>query len=198
MSTKPISKVLSIRRYKAGYEVRTELVSVFDGADAIKMECAYTPNGDYIGDPRTAHRLVVSRGIQPQKNNPAHCVCSIGYSSKDGKWYGWSHRAIYGFKVGSTCHIGDCHFVPRTKTEHKKASILFWVDSHHLDIEGQFEPGGVKVTWKYSKEVVNEELRGTQGGAFMPYPKQWGRGEWVAYTTANMKQMAMDFAEGVS
>ena len=24
----------------------------------------------------------------------------IGFSEKEQKWYGWSHRAFYGFKVG--------------------------------------------------------------------------------------------------
>ena len=36
----------------------------------------------------------------------------VGYSPKESKWYGWSHRAIYGFKIGSTCKEGDCHYTP--------------------------------------------------------------------------------------
>ena len=35
-------------------------------------------------------------------------VCSIGFSEKDNKWYGWSHRAIYGFKIGDVVKKGDC------------------------------------------------------------------------------------------
>ena len=31
----------------------------------------------------------------------------IGFSEKEQKWYGWSHRAIYGFKVGDKCKDGD-------------------------------------------------------------------------------------------
>jgi len=76
------------------------------------MRAAYTPNGDYIGSAQDGRTLVASMGIQPQKTSPEHCVCSVGYSIKDGKWYGWSHRAIFGFKVGSTCKEGDCHYVP--------------------------------------------------------------------------------------
>ena len=34
--------------------------------------------------------------IKPEK----HKYASIGYSEADGKWYGWSHRAVYGFKAG--------------------------------------------------------------------------------------------------
>jgi len=38
--------------------------------------------------------------ISPEKSAPDHSVCSIGKSAKDGKWYGWSHRAVHGFGVG--------------------------------------------------------------------------------------------------
>ncbi len=31
----------------------------------------------------------------------------IGFAPKEQKWYGWSHRAIYGFKVGDTVKKGD-------------------------------------------------------------------------------------------
>ena len=37
----------------------------------------------------------------------------VGFSPKDKKWYGWSHRAIYGFEIGSTCKKGDCHYTPK-------------------------------------------------------------------------------------
>ena len=39
-------------------------------------------------------------GIVSQKAKSTHCVHSIGCSEKEKKWYGWSHRAIAGFKVG--------------------------------------------------------------------------------------------------
>lgn len=38
--------------------------------------------------------------ITPEKKHD-HCqVCTIGRSAKNGKWYGWSHRAYSGFKKG--------------------------------------------------------------------------------------------------
>lgn len=53
--------------------------------------------------------LVKGRSIQewkeylkidkPELAHPNNKVCSIGLSKKDGKWYGWSHRAIHGFKT---------------------------------------------------------------------------------------------------
>ena len=32
---------------------------------------------------------------------------SIGFSEDEQKWYGWSHRAMYGFKIGDKCKDGD-------------------------------------------------------------------------------------------
>lgn len=40
-------------------------------------------------------------GIVPQKIDSTHKVDSIGFSEKEQKWYGWSHRAIYGFGIGA-------------------------------------------------------------------------------------------------
>lgn len=45
--------------------------------------------------------------IKPQKRSPEHSVASFGKSDADGKWYGWSHRAVYGFKKGDVIKPGD-------------------------------------------------------------------------------------------
>lgn len=37
--------------------------------------------------------------IEQEKIKPDHSANSFGKSA-NGKWYGWSHRAIYGFKTG--------------------------------------------------------------------------------------------------
>lgn len=39
-------------------------------------------------------------GIVSKKAKPSHQVHSIGYSEKEKKYYGWSHRAVVGFKIG--------------------------------------------------------------------------------------------------
>ena len=39
-------------------------------------------------------------GIVPEKISPSSKVNQIGFSEKEQAWYGWSHRAIYGFKIG--------------------------------------------------------------------------------------------------
>ncbi len=68
---------------------------------------AYTPKGDYIGNTKTADFLCRKRGIKPEVID-GHQVCSIGFSSREQKWYGWSHRAIFGFSIGDTVKEGDC------------------------------------------------------------------------------------------
>ena len=40
-------------------------------------------------------------GIKPETGN-------IGFSDKEQKWYGWSHRAINGFGIGDKVEEGDC------------------------------------------------------------------------------------------
>lgn len=121
--------VLAVRKYKAGYEVREELHDVAFKAELLSGEAdrntdnliqalntestvlvksAYTLMGDYIGDKRTAHLLCAKKGIKPEKMTPSHNVCSIGFCEAEQKWYGWSHRAIFGFGIGSVVKKGDC------------------------------------------------------------------------------------------
>ena len=106
-------ELVRTRRYKVGYEVRTEQVSGDEagGGEPFEMRSAFTPSGAYIGNPKTAHRLVVKRGIQPELRESG-CdgvnVCSIGFCEKEQKWYGWSHRAIHGFGIGDVVDEGDC------------------------------------------------------------------------------------------
>ncbi len=110
-------KVISERKYLTdGYVVRKELVDVSEVDDEepeLEMTRAYTPSGDYIGEPRDARRLCRDRGIAPEKISSGHCACSIGFSRKNGKWYGWSHRAIAGFKVGDKVTKNNAAYKPK-------------------------------------------------------------------------------------
>lgn len=108
--------VLSVRRYKVGYEVRTERVR-WGSSEEVTIKSAYTiPDGYYIGDSTWAHRLIVKRGIKPGPLGPADPSanagkgrpCSIGFCEREQKWYGWSHRAIFGFGIGDVVKEGDC------------------------------------------------------------------------------------------
>lgn len=197
-----IKQVLKVRQYKAGYEVRTELIDDSEeGGSGFEMKSAYNPNGNYIGNSRDAYRLCKVRGIRPELAKPTNNVCSIGFCEKEQKWFGWSHRPIYGFGIGSTCKKGDCHYRPTDKEDFLEDCVRFWSEDSHENVEG-FETTnegitGVRVTWTYSKKIPNKKLRGKVGGAFEPYPESFGKGEWTAKTLEDAKEMARDFAEGV-
>lgn len=124
----------------------------------------------------------------------------VGFSPKDGKWYGWSHRAIYGFAVGSTCKKGDCHYRAANLEDEIEDAIRFWTEEYHKDVKAEkIAEGVIQVSWTYSDDVPNETLRGTRGGAEWNYdPQNFGRGEWVAQSMDDAKQMAIDFNKGVS
>lgn len=95
-------EVVKTRKYKVGYEVRTELVTPDNGDPEFETRTAYTPSGDFLGDPKMANYLCKKRGLSDiQKARPDHNVCSIGFNEAEQKWYGWSHRAICGFGVGN-------------------------------------------------------------------------------------------------
>ena len=49
-------------------------------------------------------KIMEKHGIEKPKN--IHKT-PIGFSEKEQKWYGWSHRAIHGFKVGDKCEEGQ-------------------------------------------------------------------------------------------
>jgi len=101
-----IRKVISRIYYKLGYEVRREVWQ--NGGQPTEMRSGYTPSGDYLGSPKTAHYLFKKRGIRYcEKTNPEHSVCSIGFNPKEQKWYGWSHRAMCGFKIGDRLFDSD-------------------------------------------------------------------------------------------
>ncbi len=85
-----------------------DLVALQDGSGRlVTVEVCYTPEGDYIGNLETAKVLVEKKGIAPERVDGKN-VCSIGWCAREGKWYGWSHRAIFGFAPGDVVKEGDC------------------------------------------------------------------------------------------
>ena len=65
-------------------------------------------DGGYIGGEKDYNYLVNEKHlILIQKARPTDNTCSIGYNPEENKWYGWSHRAIYGFTIGDIVKKGD-------------------------------------------------------------------------------------------
>lgn len=82
------------------YMIVEEMTGEEFGGKPFKIKYAMTPDGKYLGYPKTAYRLVNKYGIYTFRSlgiKPTSC-CSIGYNPVKKLWYGWSHRAIYGFK----------------------------------------------------------------------------------------------------
>jgi len=73
----------------------------------VTLDVAYTPEGGFIGTLDKAEELCVRRSVRAETVD-SRDVCSIGFCERDGKWYGWSHRAIYGFQIGDIAKEGDC------------------------------------------------------------------------------------------
>lgn len=158
--------------------------------DAVDVENVYNIRDEYIGDKDIADMLH-KRGISPQIAQPGHNVCSIGFCHREQKWYGWSHRAIYGYGIGNSVRKGDCAYNPDTK-EAFIESLRAWHDdgfTEKEDIRITPTPTGARVQYKYA----NSELGYDSEEEFKP-----GRGEWQANTLEEAKQMAIDFAESVS
>ncbi len=149
--------------------------------------------------------FLLKKGITEQIqnwNNVEGNAANIGFNPTEQKWYGWSHRAIYGFGIGSECKLGDCGFKPSNKEEFIKRNTGFWVDEGSYAKKETVElletENGVTILYIYNDEVPNEGLRGTTYKQFCEYPKEWGKGEWTATTLEEAKEMAIDFARSVS
>lgn len=170
----------------------------------LTMTSGYNSENQYIGNEEISRFLCIDKGIYPEYRTKNSGCCSIGFCKAENKWYGWSHRAIYGFGINSVCKKGDCGYQASNPDSFGVEVMNFFVGSeYHLNtkyIPSVNSDGkrGVKVTALYSNGVPNEKLRGTIYEHFEPYPEVFGRGEWIAETLDDAKQMAIDFAEGVS
>jgi hypothetical protein len=126
--SEPAKKTLSCKHMKDGFEIRKELFNI--GSNEIEMESVYNHHGHYIGDIETAKRLL-KKNIIPEIVDETHSVCSIGYCPTSGEWFGWSHRAIRGFKIGDNASTlsptSDKKSKEKIKSleEAKKAAIEF-------------------------------------------------------------------------
>ena len=81
------------------YLIVTELQDFTNEGKPFPITYALSKAGDYIGDVRTAHRLVNRFGISIfERRRLESRVCSLGYNLQKRRWFWWSHRAIASFK----------------------------------------------------------------------------------------------------
>jgi len=101
---KELIKILSKKPF---YELRLEKWWHGENDNKTEMVAAYNLQGHYIGTKEDAEYLCDKRGIRPESFS-ANSVCSIGFNESEQKWYGWSHRATFGFNIGHITKEGDC------------------------------------------------------------------------------------------
>jgi hypothetical protein len=155
--------------------------------EIIPMVSIYSLTDDgYIGDPMAMWRLIKHGITEITKTDPSCTVCSIGFNPDKQTWYGWSHRAFCGFTIGSKVSKGDNAFIPSNKDEMLE-DIRAWYVNDAISVQ-EVETG-------YNVTCRRGDLSST---TLYEFPSVWGRGEWVAKTIDDAKQMAIDFANGVS
>ena len=99
------TKLVKVRRRFKMFDLVEEVWTYQAGGGGVLNMLVYrTKAGQYITC-RTRKRPVLVKTIAkleitPELANKTHNVCSVGKSAVDGKWYGWSHRAMVGFGVG--------------------------------------------------------------------------------------------------
>jgi hypothetical protein len=91
-----IIETLSVRLMASGYWQVKEVWQPIHG-DEYTMLSAYTLDGEYIGRSKDAHRLQRRFGLHFVTREESKIAFQVAYCPAEGKWYGWSHRAIYGF-----------------------------------------------------------------------------------------------------
>ena len=123
----------------------------------------------------------------------------LGYSPKTEEWFGWTHRGICGFKIGSTCKKGDVHYKAKNLEEEKERALEFCKNDHKKDVSVEYvKKGLLRVSWVYTKKHPSKKLRDTISGVDWEYDPSFGRGEWVAKTMEDAKQMAIEYRDALS
>lgn len=168
------------------------------------MTSGFNAHGHYIGGEKHTRYLVEEKGIAPEVAKPSDRVCSVGFCKAEQKWYGWSHRAIFGFGIGTTIKRGDLAYRAPTPEAYGQQMLDFFLDDEKWHRDRSYRPSvdadgvrGVLLEAVYTDAVPNERLRGTKYELFRPYPVSFGRGEWVVETMEDARQAACDFADAV-
>ncbi|MFT6125896.1 MAG: hypothetical protein ACJAVA_000338 [Flavobacteriaceae bacterium] len=186
------------------------------------------------------------------KNGITENVTSnLGFNPIEQKWYGWSHRAIFGFGIRSQCKKGDCGYRVGSEGEFIKSEKdnILNKNTHNVEVSRKGDILTVVSIFKGYKEDLSQDkfigeksiqsYRIEKGGysvivetvkcgpepcpdlAYekanpisheytsdhsctyieaepMYYFHPYGKGEWTARTLDEAKEMALDFAKGVS
>ena len=190
------TETLRERKYlKWGYVIKDE-VWEHNGDKTPILRQAYNFNDEYIGDSKLAYRLFHRYGIEhTEKVWPSSNICSIGFSPKEQKWYGWSHRALYGFGIGSKVEVGDCGYHPSNPDEFLEKVRKWHDDDLYKNVKLTPDDEGVNIYYEIHQKGTGNI---STSNDYEKYPERWGEGTWTAKNLRDAKKMAIDFAGSVS
>lgn len=120
-----------------------------------------------------------------------------GFSLKDNRWWVWDSRCKHTkfFGIGSEVKKFDLAYEPDTKENLKARALHFWQSDIYdkVAIENETEEGfDIVCYWSADKEKVKqEEARGRVTSHPYEFPETYGKGEWVAETLDDAKEMAI-------
>jgi len=182
-------------------ELEDEVVSN-DSKKYTLLTSAYNDRAEYIGSEEDAKFICDKMGIDPICID-GNSVCSIGFCKKDNKWYGWSHRTIHGFGIGSEVKKGDAAYNPTDKKDFAENMRDFYHSEEYHEwtryrsVENDEGVLVLEIEHLYNNNTPNEHIRGETLKMIVDFPESFGKGEWKAETLEDAKLMAIDFANNV-
>ena len=208
------SEILSVIAGPGPFITQNEKITINE--DITIIDVCYTSDGKYVGNVEHA-QMLLGQGIieQLQICNDGKC-CSIGFNPIEQQWYAWSHRAMYGFGIGSRVSRGDVGYQPIDIIDLNMTMLDFW--DVNDGIWRVCEDPAITTTTQliYIEANTLDEEYGTRLGTtltvrhvfkgadrdftsiyFTPYPDVWGKGAWCANTLADAKEMALNFAKSI-
>lgn len=150
--------------------------------DSTSVVYCVDADGNIIGELTEIYNLWKRYGIEGFHRPSGEGPFNVGYAPSTNKWYGWSHRAIKGFTIGSEVKKGDIAYQAQSLEEYMEYLKNFY-DADRC----YYDPSTMQIKIEGSTMTITE-------GA----PMTFGRGEWKAESMDDAYQMAIDFAEAVS
>jgi len=123
-----VVKTICYSKYGYIYRVERVMFSIDEPDEILDLVVCYSSDGQYLGDNKMANILCRRYGIREfVKTAETRYPACVGFNPVENKWYGWSHRAIYGFGIGSSVKKGDCGYEPRDKHD-MFDELVTWYD----------------------------------------------------------------------
>ena len=105
--------------------LQTVLMRV-DPEETYTVTSIMSKDGDYAGGADDTRKFFDKHGIAPEMRSDEAHVCSVGWSERGHKYYGWSHRAFHGYAIGDKSFDGSRTI--ETKDQARESAAAFAED----------------------------------------------------------------------